>query len=270
MGLVSNVSLVVICKSTGRCTHSSQKHWLWNNQVKQTGGCALIWDPVSKSSVLQNENGGIKFCFQTDEQSFMGTAQPTIGPPFVQSTSLASGYGSLQWWGPLEFIDTYFTDKGKRIEIESGSLGAFDRTIGHRTRKQHWNWLSAQGFVQSPNGIPTPYALQLAIDHARPTSLPNPKKFNIWIHNQLFKLDSVQFIKGENWTIEGIGTHGAETLSVQFKPTWCRQEKKGHPAVFGGLFKQYYGELTGFMTIAGQRYTIDSPFALLEDSRLNI
>jgi len=270
MGLVANVSLVVICKETGACTHSSKKHWLWNNQVKQTGGCALIWDPISKSCVSQDNTGQIEFCFHTDEHSFFGTAEPTIGPPFVQSTSLSSGYGSLQWWGPIRFTNAVFTHGEKSIPIQQGSLGGFDRTIGHRTRKQHWNWLSAQGMAQGENDESLPFALQLAVNHLRPEALPDPKKYNVWIDSRLFKFDTVRFIPGAQWEIVGQGAWSAEKLSLRFQPTWCRHEKSGHPAIFGGHFKQYYGQLLGSMTIQGKRYGIETSFALVEDSRLNI
>ena len=270
MGVVGNVSLVSIDKLTGEFKHSSEKRWLWRNQIKQTGGCALIWDPISGSSVAQDRKGSIHFHIRTDEASFVGTAEPALGPAFVQSTPGGNGYGSLQWWGPMRLNDGHFSMGQTDVQLPQGSLGGFDRTIGHRNRRQHWNWLSAQGSALSQDGDATPFAVQFAVDNLRNPLLPNPKKFNFWIHGRLYKFDSVEFSPGEVWRITASGNGVANSMTLQFTPHWCREEKSGHAKWFGGHFRQYYGQVDGQLSLDGQRYTVSVPFGLLEDSRLSL
>lgn len=270
LGLVGNVSLLIIDKHNGNIIHSSQKKWLWANRIQQTGGCAVIWDPNSGSTVSQNERGVIEFSFHTTEGSWSGRAKPDIGPPFVQSTPASKGFGSLQWWGPIRILSANVSTEQIQLNIPEGVLGGFDRTIGHRLRRQHWNWLCTQGRAIDNRQRQHEFAIQMAVDNLRPKNSIHPKKLNLWIHNRLHKFERIQFIKGNSWTITAQGDRAAEDLDLCFTPTWHRREKNGHPAIFGGHFQQLFGPIRGTIKVNGQYYKIDEPFALVEDSKLSL
>ena len=230
----------------------------------------MIWDPDSGSSISQSRNGDIECNIRLDGIHLQGTASPFMGPPFVQSTPYQRGYGYLQWWGPLRFHGGDVVCNGERHIITENAVGGFDRTIGHRPRRQQWNWLCAHGHAISDGGSKTPLALQMAKDKPGATWNRDPKKFNLWFMNRLFKFDTCTFQKGIDWHIRAQGTQGAESLDIRLESMWSRVEQQGHPSLIGGRFNQHFGPLTGALQVMGTRYEVHAPFALLEDSNLSL
>lgn len=270
MGTVGNVSVFFIDKATKKMVHRSTKRWLWRNKIKQAGGCGMIWDPVSGSSIFQDRLGAVECSIHVEGIHIHGSASPSMGPPFVQSTPYQEGYGCLQWWGPLRFHGGDVTIDGISHSIPSDAMGGFDRTIGHRPRRQRWNWLCAHGVARNKDLAAQPFALQVAKDKVHNASGIDPKKFNLWFKGRLFKFDACTFTKERVWQIKATGNKGAESMTVTLDTQWTRSEKKGHPAFFGGRFNQHFGPLSGSLQVMGRTYEIHAPFALLEDSDLNL
>jgi len=270
MGTVGNVSVFFIDKATQKTVHRTEKRWLWRNKIKQTGGCGMIWDPVSGSSISQDRKGAIECSIRVAGIHLQGSALPSMGPPFVQSTPYQEGYGCLQWWGPLRFHGGDVEIDGKRHLIPSTAIGGFDRTIGHRPRRQQWNWLCAHGTAKNTQFATQPIALQIAKDKVTHADRQDPKKFNLWFKNRLFKFETCEFVKEEQWHIRATGTQGAESMNVTLSPRWTRSEQQGHPALIGGRFHQHFGPLSGVLRVMGRTYEVAAPFALLEDSDLSI
>ena len=270
MGAVGNVSIFFINKKTLETVHRSEKRWLWRNRIKQTGGCGMIWDPDSGSSISQDRHGNIECNIRVEDIHIQGTASPYMGPPFVQSTPYQRGYGCLQWWGPLRFHGGDVVCNGERHIITEHAIGGFDRTIGHRPRRQKWNWLCTHGQARNACGETRPFALQMAKDKPDTESKRDPKKFNLWFMNRLFKFDTCTFEQRRAWHIRAQGIHGAERLDVRLDPIWSRLEQQGHPSLIGGRFNQHFGPLTGVLKVMGNEYDVHAPFALLEDSNLSL
>lgn len=270
LGLVGNVSLLIIRKSDGKIEHHSEKKWLWSNRIRQTGGCSIVWDPNTGSTITQNTAGHIEFRIQTEQAHWVGEARPALGPAFVQSSPGAKGFGSLQWWGPIRLMNSHLRMNEGTLELDDNILGGFDRTIGHRHRRQYWNWLCTQGSAIGPKGKLSPFAIQIAVDNLRNSDTPNPRKFNLWIHDRLHKFEEAEFMPGPQWEITAHGKQSAQSLRLDFTPQWRREERSGHPAVFGGHFRQLFGPIRGTLIIDDNRYLINEPFALVEDSRLSV
>ena len=267
LGLVGNVSLLIIRKSDGKIEHHSEKNGRSNAYGKPAD--------VPSSGIehrLHNHtehSRHIEFRIQTEQAHWVGEARPALGPAFVQSSPGAKGFGSLQWWGPIRLMNSHLRMNEGTLELDDNILGGFDRTIGHRHRRQYWNWLCTQGSAIGPKGKLSPFAIQIAVDNLRNANTPNPRKFNVWIHDRLHKFEEAEFMPGPQWEITAHGKQSAQSLRLDFTPRW-RREGKRHPAVFGGHFRQLFGPIRGTLIIDDKRYLIDEPFALVEDSRLSV
>jgi hypothetical protein len=272
MGILGNTSIVIVNKQDGTSTHANKTRWLWRNRITQSGGCADIKDLESDSFISQDANGEVHFQLVVDNTILKGHATASLGPPFIQCTRYRHGFGTIQWWGNLTIKNATLTCDDTVLLVPPGTVLGFDRTIGHRPRKQEWNWLSAHGHTQGRESQSQFFSLQVAVDHLHSSETHPPNKFNLWLGRSLYKFEHAKFMRSpgsldnSEWTIVAKGTGAAQSLNATFNPVWRRRERQGVAQLFGGDFNQLYGPLRGTFTVNGQTHSFEVPFAIVEDS----
>ena len=164
--------------------------------------------------------------------------------------------------------------KGEPYEIPSGAMGLYDRTVGHRRRRQNWNWVASIG--EAVDG--TRFAIQASQD--RPRALPYRwiHKAGIWWDGKLVKAaPGARFLYEPSqaaekpWRVH-LGEGAAPCASLVFEPRFRREETKRIPGVLNAKFQQFYGSLSGSIELMGisERLEVRDVFTVAEDSRLEL
>ena len=232
LGLGGNVALLVVDRASGRVVHEASTPLLWQNRISSTDGYRVFGDPDTGSRLALDE--GLSQLFVDVNVGGMrlhGTARAIFDRPLIQTTAYGKGRGTLQWWGCVEVEQMSLEFEGRVYALPSGSMGLYDRTVGHRRRRQNWNWLAAIGETETGER----FAFQASQD--RPRALPYRwiHKAGIWMGGRLqkaspgarFQYDPAEATSQE-WKILLKGRHGARHFSSHLL---YRQERKRIPGV---------------------------------------
>ncbi|MEL6182222.1 MAG: DUF2804 family protein, partial [Myxococcota bacterium] len=160
------------------------------------------------------------------------------------------------------------------IDLPVGTLGAYDRTVGHRRPIQNWNWLAAVGQGRdTATDEPVVVSLIASTDQERARPRVVAHKNNVWIDGQHLKLPEMRFDYTVHdpktwdtgpWTLTSHSSKG--TLDLTFLPEYRRREQPRIPLLTDVDFNQYYGYLSGQITALGRTVAVDGMFGLVEDS----
>ena len=121
----------------------------WNPEAAARAAALLVNDTPTVAMVgngsfieMVDDDQGVRFDIRAKGLRLRGRGRPSLTPPLVQITRYHRGHGALQWWGNIALEEGIATVDGVEIPLAEGSPGGFDRTLGHRRRLQHWNWLA--------------------------------------------------------------------------------------------------------------------------------
>jgi len=184
----------------------------------------------------------------------------------VQVSAYPRGFGSLQWWGNLRLEEGLLQLGRETHRLQPGSPGAYDRTVGHRRRVQHWNWLCCNG-VATSDGREVPVAIHAARDRERATPRRDVQKCFVWIDGRLHKGRGLRF---EYDVLEAPWRIAFEGADLRLEPSRHRHEHRRIPGLLHVDFHQLYGALSGTLEHEGCTYTLRDAFAVAEQSFLRI
>ncbi len=191
-----------------------------------------------------------------------------VGDPFVQVTAAHDGHGAYQVWGNLELIHGAARGRFGHFALTPGARGAFDLTVGHRSRLQNWNWLSVLGRATDQ----TPFSMIMARDKEGALPFVDARKHALWIDGALHKLDTLAFDYDPAalapWHIHGRSERGGPWIDLHFTPRFCRNNSHRIPLVYEVDFNQHYGAFKGRFGLGDRTWHIEDTFGLTEDSWL--
>jgi len=273
--LGGNVALLVLDRDTGQLCHGARTRLLWRNGIRHCEAYRTFEDPDTGSRLSIDERlQRVEIDMTVGGLRLVGQARAIFDRPFVQTTSYGGGRGTLQWWGCLEVEEMSLVVDGSERAIPPGTLGLYDRTLGHRRSRQNWNWLAAIG--ETVDG--ERFAIQAAQDRGRAAPLRTIHKAPMWLDGELLTPSSeAKFtyapppgpdeVTGD-WAID-LGEAPGRSASLTFRPAVRRRERTRLPGVLRADFNQYYGELSG--VVRGRREVeLRGVFAVAEDSFLSL
>jgi hypothetical protein len=277
MGLGGNIAILLHDKKTGKTEKSSTTRYLLTNRISCDSMHSHFEDAQSGSRIHLHADGSVDFDVRAKTLTFQGRAVSTLGKPFIQSTVYSPGMGTLQWWGNLCLEHGSVKRAKDTLTLEPGSLGAYDRTVGHRPQEQNWNWVSAVGeALEETSDKKVTFSLQVSKEKEKAKPRVHSQKYNLWLGETHTKFDDLtidytadpQSRDTGKWKILGVGKD--DSLNLSFRPHFHRREQKWLPGLLDIDFNQYYGTLAGRLVSAGKAYRIQKVFTVCEDSRMNI
>jgi len=272
----ANTALLIVDRETGEIDSVSINDTFGDKEMTAADDFSEVTNDGNGSTMRMDGTDGLSFALNADALTMEGSATARLAP-FVQTSRYHDGYGSLQWWGNVEAdAGTTFTIGDEVIDL-SGALGTYDRTLGHRRTHQNWNWLSAIGTAtRDADGEAVAVSLLMAKDRELARPIVEVQKYNVWVGDTLSKLPALEFEyeytdedekETGDWRIY-TPTDDGDWVDLSFEPEYHRRDQEDYLWFVHTDFNQYYGSLSGSMSIDGELYTIESIFALTEDSLL--
>ncbi|MCB9758229.1 MAG: DUF2804 family protein, partial [Alphaproteobacteria bacterium] len=170
-----NVALLIADKRTGQFRHGSLSKLLPQNSVEVSEDGRCFSDPDTHSFIRVSADGErFEFSLNVEDLRLSGAATRAVGPTFHHVTRFHRGRGSLQFYGALRLEHGSLVIGQHVHALPTGSLGTFDRTLGHQRGVQAWNWIAAVGSATHvKSGRVAPMCVQIAKDRplARPVVL---------------------------------------------------------------------------------------------------
>lgn len=272
----TNRAILVVDKRTQTFTNRSLTHRL-QRDVSVDAGHRRFHDQATNSFlVIDEQEHEIRFSIHAGELHLSGVAHCAVGPAMIQCTQFHRGRGSLQWYGCLELQHGTLTVGEEVIALPPGTFGTYDRTMGHQRGLQGWNWIAfVSQAVRERDGKRCPVGVQIVRDilgRAKPAVLS--RKYVVWLDGQVRKLPDAEFDydrtegSATDWHIHTPSTEG-DWIDLVFDPRFERRDEQ-HAALVEADFKQFYGPVTGTLSLDGERWTIEEAFAVTEDSLLEL
>lgn len=285
MGKASNTAVLVVDKATGTFREASLTGLGPAGHVSVSDDARRFVDAhhASMARFHGEDDARLSFSMHAEGLHVTGVARRAIGPTFVQVTRYQRGRGSLQWYGNLELEAGILTLDDRVIPLPPGTLGTFDRTVGHQRGIQAWNWLAVAGQARcAETGRVVPIGIQVARD--RPGARPRveSKKHAVWLEGELHKIPTAAFAydivdEGErttsDWRLTSPSANSAAPepawLDLTFRPRFHRRELK-RLLIAKTDFNQYYGEVEGRLRVQGRTWELLPTFAVTEESWLEL
>ncbi|MCB9795547.1 MAG: DUF2804 family protein [Alphaproteobacteria bacterium] len=274
-----NTALLVADKRTGDFEHKSISNVMPQNSIKVSPNGLRFTDPDTKSFIRVSRDGErFVFSLHVEHLHLSGEARRAVGPTFTHVTRFHRGRGSLQFYGGLELLHGTLVIGQRVYPLPPGSLGAFDRTLGHQRGVQAWNWIAAVGkATHLASGRRADMVVQIARDRdlARPVVIS--QKYVVWVEGEVYKVPDAVFsyeVTDEEtretgpWRIYTPDQSG-DGVDLSFSPRFHRRETR-HAYVIDADFHQHYGEVEGEVRVAGERWRLDPVFAVTEESLLEM
>src|SRR5262249_31599675 len=126
---------------------------------------ATSFTDSATGSFVKLEGGVLSFDVTVGKLRVAGTAQEIFERPLVQITRYHDGYGDLMFWGNLRLVEGTLAIDGREVALAPGSLGLYDRQLGHKRTTLNWNYVATSGqAVDEATGETTEFALQGSVD----------------------------------------------------------------------------------------------------------
>jgi catechol 2,3-dioxygenase-like lactoylglutathione lyase family enzyme len=280
LGKAGNTAVLVCDKETGNFETASLTHILGANEIQVGPRAAHFHDPDSGSFVRVSDiDEAVEFSLCAEGLAVVGMARRILGPPLIQATGFQRGRGSFQRYGNLEIVHGTLAIRDRVLPLPAGSLGSFDRTMGHQRGLQNWNWLAAVGHaVNESNGQGCRLGIQVARDRDQARPVVVARKYAVWTEDVLHKVPEAVF----EYTIDDLESRDSASpwritspgcketwLDLTFTPRFHRREHR-FLWLMKADFNQYYGDLSGRVRVGGQTYLLDPMFAVTEESLLEL
>ncbi len=275
-----NTAVLVCDKATGAFEHASLTQILRGNDITVGPRGGRFHDPDTGSFIsVSDSEERVQFSVHAEGLSAVGEARRILGPPLIQSTGFHRGRGSFQRYGNLEVVHGTLALRDRVLALPPGSLGSFDRTMGHQRGEQNWNWVAAVGHARcEATGERGRLGIQIARDRelARPVVIA--RKYAVWTEHALHKVPDAAF----HYTIDDPETRASESpwhirtpdpgedwVDLSFTPRFHRREHR-FLWLMKADFSQYYGDLTGRVRVGGRTWALEPMFAVTEESLLEL
>lgn len=280
LGKAGNTAVLVCDKRSGEFHHASLTRILRGNDIEVGPRAGHFSDPDTGSFItVSDDDEVVRFSVIADGLVAVGVARRVLGPPLIQATAFHRGRGSFQRYGNLVIEHGTLVLGDRILTLPAGTLGSFDRTMGHQRGQQSWNWVAAVGRGRDQA---TGERVRLGIQIARDRPLARPvviaQKYAVWTADALYKIPDAVF----DYTIDDPETRestspwrictpdpGETWVDLTFTPRFHRWEHR-----FLWLmkvdFSQYYGDLTGRVRVGGRTYQLEPMFAVTEESLLEL
>jgi Protein of unknown function (DUF2804) len=275
----SNTAVLVWDRVTGRLVTGSEtdlgpvRSVTWSPDARhfhdEGRGSFLLVDNDDECFELSMHVGGLHLTV---------VARHALGPPYVQVTRFQRGRGSLQWYGNLVVEQGLLVVDGKVIPLPPGSLGHYDRTVGHQRGIQAWNWLAFNGTAtHRASGRQAQLGLQFAQDRAAARPAVDHRKRMVWLDGVLRKLPAGAFeytvldpTTGATgpWRVHSVEA-GPGAYDLHFQPRFVRREGR-HRLLVHAVLAQHYGDVSGSIWVEGEEWRVDSLPAVAEESHLEL
>jgi Protein of unknown function (DUF2804) len=273
----SNTALLVVDKQEQTYLNSSLQYRFGDNVIEHDTAFTEASQPPDGSWATVTD-AGIEFEVHSGDLSLTGSAAAQ-GDSFVQTTRGPDGYGWLQWYTNLSLTQGTLTIDGVETELPAGSLGVYDRMVGHRIHVQSWNWLSMSGTATDEStGETAVISVQVAKDQEAAQPAIAALKYTVWVDGVLTKLPSANFDysysdedakETGDWAITSDDTTG-DWIEVEFHPEFHRRDQSDWLWFLHTDFNQHYGTANGKLHVDGRTWLIDDMYALCEDSLIQL
>jgi len=274
-----NVALLVVDKQTGLFERASDSPLRTKNRITIDEHVRVFEDRKSHSFIrMASESGVVEFSIHVGDLHFSGAARQVIGPPFVQVSRFQRGRGCLQWFGCLSIEHGVLSLPDRVVSLPRGSMGCYDRTVGHQRGIQAWNWLAAAGEAVDESGVHTQLGVQVAVDRAQARPRVDVQKSVVWVDGAVVKVPAVSFAysidkakdyESSDWRIASEDPDAECAMSLSFHPGFHRRETRFLWLV-NADFHQYYGVVEGWVRIRGRTFHLKPMFAVTEESLLEL
>ncbi len=278
VALASNVAILLYEKKTDTFEHVSLVRPFRAGLVSLSADLSRIEDSAT-GSWIQRKGDRVFFSLRAGHLRSEGEAQMAIGPEFVQVTGFHAGRGSFQRYGNLILTRGTLSIGDRTHVLEPGLPIASDQTAGHQRGLQHWHWLCTSGYAKNERtGERVPFGMQLSKDRERAVPRAVGHKYLLWLGGKLHKFANAEIdyrILSDKtrdtgpWTVRMWRDNPELSADIAIVPRAHRREKKS-AILMDADFNQHYGELTGTVVVAGDRYVLEPSFTTLEDSRLEL
>jgi len=280
LGKAGNTAVLVCDKETGAFEHASLTQVLGSNDIHVGPRAEHFHDPDSGSFIwVSDDDEVVQFSVHAEGLAVMGVARRVLGPPLIQATAFHRGRGSFQRYGNLAIEHGTLALGDRILPLPAGSLGSFDRTMGHQRGEQAWNWVAAVGHgVDEDTGERVRLGIQVARDRSLARPVVIAQKYAVWTEDALFKVPEAVF----DYTIDDPETRASESpwritspgcgdswLDLTFHPRFHRREHR-FLWLMKADFSQYYGDLTGRVRVGGRTTRLEPMFAVAEESLLEL
>ncbi|GEM_PF-822582 len=278
--IAGNLAIAVSDKTTGEF-YEEDIVYTFGDQISGDDAATSFTDSDTGSSIALKD-GVLTFELKTDGIDIVGRATEIFDRPLIQTTAYQAGYGDLIFWGNIRLDEGALTLDGTKHTLAPGSLGLYDRTIGHKRTTMNWNYVAMAGVATDlANGATATIALQGSVDKERTKPFVDAKAFALWVDGQIFKVPQLHFDYRLNdastrttspWRVHTGSKPGDDGLDMTVKPPkgrdrmFHRRNKSAELWLFERDFNQYYGEASGTITRGGRTWSFERLYVLLEDA----
>jgi len=275
----ANTSISIADKETGQFDHVSLTRLPPAADVVVDEPHRRFEDPSTGSVLwISDDDAELRFSIHADHLHLVGVGRRALGDPFVQVTRYQRGRGALQWYGNWALVHGVMVRGDDITPLPTGSLGTYDRTLGHQRGLQSWNWIALAGEARcAQSGAITTIALQVQEDRDDARPRVASRKHVLWVGDRLHKLPDARFdyaaLDGDvgattPWRVAS-ARRGPRWLDLLFTPGFRRRDEKSL-VVLKADFRQYYGRVDGSVHVDGSTWNLEGVFAVGEESSLEL
>ena len=276
-----NIAVIVTDKQTGEF-HSEDLVQMFSKSLTCDPAVTTLSDPETGSS-MSLVDGKLEFDVKANGLRVKGKATEFLQPPLTQIHRFHDGYGALGVWGNVRLDEGTITIAGQEKTLTPGSLGLYDRTVGHQRTTLHWNYVATSGRARSrATGEVRTFAVQGAIDLPRSRPLANTRNHGFWVEGRFAKVEELRF---EYETLEGgkdfgpwhvftplaSGRTARVDLTISpppgFEKLFHRRNQSADLWIVERDFHQIYGVVTGTLELDGVTWDVEpNAWALAEQA----
>jgi hypothetical protein len=277
--IAGNLAMTITDKATG-AFHEADVVYTFGDEVQGDTAATSFTDSAT-GSFIKLDGGALSFDVKSNGLRVAGSAEAIFERPLVQITRYHDGYGDLVFWGNIRVTEWTVTVDDRESPLAVGSLGLYDRSIGHKRTTLNWNYVAVSGeAVNEATGERALFALQGSVDLPRTRPRVDHKCHGLWLDGALYKPSSIFFdydiTDQDRRTTSDWHLHSpaGETASYDLtvRPAsgqtemFHRRNKSSSLWFFERDFSQYYGVASGTVTVNGVTWVITDVYALLEDA----
>jgi hypothetical protein len=187
-----NLAVVVTDKQTG-AFHSEDVVQMFSDSLTCDAAVTTLSDP-STGSHMTLVDGQLDFDVNANGLRVRGKATEVFTPAYTQIHRFHDGYGALGIWGNVSLTEGTVTVDGEDHPLTAGSLGLYDRTVGHQRTTLNWNYVATSGHAKNRvTGEVRTFSVQGAIDRSRSRPLVNTRNHGFWIESRFTKVEELVF-----------------------------------------------------------------------------
>jgi hypothetical protein len=276
-----NIAVVVTDKQTGEFK-SEDVVQMFSQSLTADAAVTTLVDP-STGSHMTLVDGALDFDVNANGLRVRGKGHEVLTPPYVQISRFTDGYGALGIWGNIELDEGAVTVGGVESALTAGSLGLYDRTVGHQRTTLNWNYLATSGRARNrATGELRPFSVQGAVDRPRCDPVVLTQNHGFWLGDRFTKVEELRFDYDTDakthefgpwhiFTPEAPGRTARADLTLTppagFERLFHRRNQSSDLWIVERDFHQVYGLVQGTLELDGAVWDIEpGTWALAEEA----